>query len=138
MQLGNDAGGIPEDADPRHETPPDNADYAEVAQQAREFASKVVRLDSLPPEMGVLLASAGKVGANLAGGHGLGYSARSLCGNIVKCRWALADCQFCREMLDQLHTGQGRSDVSDLHREATQLADSIKARIARLRTRVWW
>jgi hypothetical protein len=98
----------------------------------------VFDLEKLPGNAELLYLSAGKVGANLAGGHGLGYDEDSICGNIVKCRWALSDCEFCREMLEQLHEQSGDARFSALIEESRRLADSIRDRIARLRKRVWW
>jgi hypothetical protein len=124
-----------EDAD---ENPEVNEDYSTMAKQAREFACHVFDLEKLPGNAELLYLSAGKVGANLAGGHGLGYDEDSICGNIVKCRWALSDCEFCREMLEQLHEQSGDQKFATLARESRRLADSIRDRIARLRERVWW
>jgi hypothetical protein len=124
-----------EDAD---EDPEVNEDYTATAKQAREFACRVFDLEKLPGNAELLYLSAGKVGANLAGGHGLGYDEDSICGNIVKCRWALADCEFCREMLEQLHHQCGETKYSALAEESRRLADTIRERIARLRKRVWW
>jgi hypothetical protein len=115
-----------------------NEDYAAAARQAREFACRVFDLEKLPGNAELLYLSAGKVGANLAGGHGLGYDEDSICGNIVKCRWALSDCEFCREMLEQLHEQSGDSRYAELVEESRRLADLIRDRIARLRQRVWW
>jgi hypothetical protein len=124
-----------EDAD---EDPEVNEEYSNTARQAREFACHVFDLEKLPGNAELLYLSAGKVGANLAGGHGLGYDEDSICGNIVKCRWALSDCEFCREMLEQLHEQSGDARFSALIEESRRLADSIRDRIARLRKRVWW
>jgi hypothetical protein len=115
-----------------------NEDYPAVAKQAREFACSVFDLDKPPGNAELLFLSAGKVGANLAGGHGLGYDDESICGNIVKCRWALSDCEFCREMLEQLHQQTGEETYAKLVEESRHLADTVRERIARLRKRVWW
>src|ERR1051325_404203 len=119
------------------EDPEVNEDYSTVATQAREFACNVFDLEKLPGNAELLYLSAGKVGANLAGGHGLGYDEDSICGNIVKCRWALADCEFCREMLEQLHQRTGEAKYAGLVEESRRLAESVRDRIARLRKRVW-
>jgi hypothetical protein len=124
-----------EDAD---ESPEVNEDYSIMAKQAREFACHVFDLEKLPGNAELLYLSAGKVGANLAGGHGLGYDEDSICGNIVKCRWALSDCEFCREMLEQLHEQSGEERFAALVEESRRLADAIRDRINRLRKRVWW
>ena len=115
-----------------------NEDYDRVSTQAKEFACAVFDLKKLPGDAELLFLSAGKVGANLAGGHGLGYDEDSICGNIVKCRWALADCEFCREMLEPLHEQTGEERYARLVAESRQLAELLRDRIARLRKRVWW
>ena len=83
-------------------------------------------------------ASSSHSGAYLAGGHGLGYDDEFICGNIVKCRWALSDCEFCREMLEQLHQQTGEAEYARLVEDSRKLADAVRDRIARLRKRVWW
>jgi hypothetical protein len=124
-----------EDAD---EDPEVNEDYESIAKIARDFACHVFDLEKMPGNAELLYLSAGKVGANLAGGHGLGYDDESICGNIVKCRWALSDCEFCREMLEQLHQKTGEEIYGDLVEASRKLAELIRERIARLRKRVWW
>jgi hypothetical protein len=115
-----------------------NEDYPTISKQAREFACHVFDLEKLPGNAELLYLSAGKVGANLAGGHGLGYDDEFICGNIVKCRWALSDCEFCREMLEQLHQQTGEATYRQLAEDSRKLADAVRERIARLRKRVWW
>ena len=124
-----------EDAD---EDPEVNGDYPSIAKQAREFACRVFDLEEVPGNAELLYLSAGKIGANLAGGHGLGYDDEFICGNIVKCRWALSDCEFCREMLEQLHQKTDNQTYAQLATECRRIADVIGERIARLRQRVWW
>lgn len=120
------------------EDPEVNGDYPGIARQAREFACRVFDLENVPGNPELLYLSAGKIGANLAGGHGLGYDEEFICGNIVKCRWALSDCEFCREMLEQLHQQTGNEAYAELAAECRRIADVISERIARLRKRVWW
>jgi hypothetical protein len=120
------------------EDPEVNGDYESIAKQARDYACHVFDLEKLPGNAELLYLSAGKVGANLAGGHGLGYDDEFICGNIVKCRWALSDCEFCREMLEQLHQKTGEAIYAELTNESRKLAELIRERIARLRKRVWW
>lgn len=120
------------------EDPEVNEDYPGIAKQAREFACRVFDLEEVPGNAELLYLSAGKIGANLAGGHGLGYDEEFICGNIVKCRWALSDCEFCREMLEQLHQQTGNQAYAELAAECRRIADVISERIARLRQRVWW
>jgi len=126
-----------EEDDP-DEDPEVNADFNTVSKMAREFACAVFDLEPPPPNAELLYLSAGKVGANLAGGHGLGYDEEFLCGNIVKCRWALSDCEFCREMLEQLHTQTGEATYAKLIEDSRRIAEVLRERIARLRQRVWW
>jgi hypothetical protein len=118
--------------------PPDNEDYPVVAKLALKFAVQVMKVEDVPEDAEVLYLSAGKVGANLAGGHGLGYDDESICGNIVKCRWALADCEFCREMLGHLYERLGNVEFEEMRKEAQVLSAAIQERIVRLRKRVWW
>jgi hypothetical protein len=120
------------------ENPEVNLDYDTISTRARSFACRVFDLEKMPGNAELLFLSAGKVGANLAGGHGLGYDEDTLCGNIVKCRWALSDCEFCREMLEQLHQKTREQVYADLVAESRHLAEMLRERIARLRQRVWW
>lgn len=119
-------------------SPEDEAAYRPVAKLARDFAVRVMDEAERGDVEEVLMLSAGKVGANLAGGHGLGYDEQTLCGNIVKCRWALADCLFCREMLEQMAQRTGDPDLAALVTQCEELAAAIRERIAALRARVWW
>jgi hypothetical protein len=128
-----------EDFENPDEQPEVNANYPAVAALARRFAGDVFDLgEDVPTNAELLFLSAGKIGANLAGGHGLGYDDESICGNIVKCRWALSDCEFCREMLEQLHDQTGDDRYPKLVEDSRALAESIRERISRLRQRVWW
>jgi hypothetical protein len=129
---------LDEDAEDPDEDPEMNEDYPLTAKLAREFAGKVFDLENPPGNVELLCLSAGKVGANLAGGHGLGYEDEFICGNIVKCRWALSDCEFCREMLEQLHQRTGDASYAKLVDDSRHLAEAVRERIARLRKRVWW
>lgn len=120
------------------EDPELNVNYPAIALMAREFACGVFELDDAPDQAELLFLSAGKVGANLAGGHGLGYDDEFICGNIVKCRWALSDCEFCREMLELWHQRTGDEAYATLAAESRRMADAIRERIAALQQRVWW
>ena len=126
-----------EDDDP-DEDPEVNAGFNTVSKMAREFACAVFDLEPPPPNAELLYLSAGKIGANLAGGHGLGYDEEFLCGNIVKCRWALSDCEFCREMLEPLHAQTGDATYAKLIEDTRRIAEVLRERIAHLRQRVWW
>lgn len=126
----------PDPLDPRAEA--DETEYQTLARQARDFAIKILRLSARPEIEEVLMRSAGKIGANLAGGHGLGYDEDTLCGNIVKCRWALADCEFCREILEHMARRTGDPMLADLVTECEALSTVLRERVAALRARVWW
>ena len=126
-----------EDDDP-DEDPEVNADFNTVSKMAREFACAVFDLEPPPPNAELLYLSAGKIGANLAGGHGLGYDEEFICGNIVKCRWALSDSEFCREMLEPWHAQTGEATYAKLVEDTRRIAEALRERIARLRQRVWW
>lgn len=128
----------PDDNQGGGNVPPDNAGYEEIALAARRFAVAIGSLDPCSEIPDILFLSAPKVGANLAGGHGLGYDEETLCGNIVKCRWALADCEFCREMLEHLVQRTGREVYRKLAAQSLQLSNQIRERVTRLRSRVWW
>lgn len=142
MREINEAAEAALDGDDDEEDPDDdpamNEDYPVIAKQAREFACHVFDLEKIPGNAELLYLSAGKVGANLAGGHGLGYDDEFICGNIVKCRWALSDCEFCREMLEQLHEKTSDEKYALLASESQRIAEAVRERIARLRKRVWW
>jgi hypothetical protein len=125
-----------EAADPQDEQ--EEAAYEEIAGLARAFAVAVMRLRPQPDIEEVLILSAGKIGANLAGGHGLGYHDDTLCGNIVKCRWALADCEFCREILEQRVRRTNDPALARLVAQGKLLSAALRERIAELRSRVWW
>ena len=118
--------------------PERNEDFDTIEARARDFARAVFDLEKPPGDAELLFLSAGKVGANLAGGHGLGYDEDSICGNIVKCRWALSDCEFCREMLEQLQQKTGEEIYAKLVEDSRCLSALLRERVARLRQRVWW
>ena len=89
------------------EDPEVNGDYRASRNRRGNLRATSSIWKNVPGNAELLYLSAGKIGANLAGGHGLGYDDEFICGNIVKCRWALSDCEFCREMLEQLHQQTG-------------------------------
>ena len=103
-----------------------------------DLAIRLFKMKDLPPEADVLPVTAGKVGGNLPDGHGMGYGDETLCANIVKCRWALADCEFCIQTLDHLATRTKEARYQELLEQSRAVSDAIKERIARLRARVWW
>jgi hypothetical protein len=114
------------------------AEYRQLYRKAMDFGIAVMQLDHLPEESINICVAAGKIGANLAGGHGLGYDEDTICGNIVKCRWALAECEFVIETLDFLAARARRSEFATLLPRAKQLHDMIAKRITKLRGHVWW
>src|ERR1700722_5810662 len=113
------------DMDEEDEEGTDSEDYPLIAKLGLKFAVRVLKVEDTPEDAEVLYLPAGKVGENLAGGHGLGYDDDSICGNIVKCRWALADCEFCREMLGHLHERTGQAEYGEMCRDATELSAAI-------------
>jgi hypothetical protein len=114
------------------------AEYRLVSRKAMDFGVSVMRIDDLPEESTGLWVAAGKIAANLAGGHGLGYDEDTICGNIVKCRWALSECEFVIETLDFLAARMRRPEFATLLPQARQLRELIAARITKLRGHVWW
>jgi len=110
--------------------------YAGIAGKAGAFAVRLAQINGRREVPEILWTSAGKIGVNLAGGHGLGYEDETLCGNIVKCRWALADCRFCIEILEQLIEKTRREEYVRLLAEAHHLGEMISNRIRCLRQRV--
>ena len=115
----------------------DLAEYHRLYDEAFEFGVTVMKLADLPEESDGLRLAACKVAVNLTGGHALGYAEDSLCGNIVKCRWALAECDFCLDGL-QFLVERGRSDLAPLLEPGRHVRQLVEERIAKLRTRVWW
>jgi hypothetical protein len=121
------------DDDPSH-----GEGFREISRLARDFAVRILRFEERKGLPEILLLTASNIGVNLAGGHGLGYDEDTLCGNIVKCRWALADCEFCRELFEQLVEKTGEAEYVTLADESRALSSAIQERIERLRCRVWW
>ena len=119
-------------------TDEDLADYRQLYRKAMDFGLAVMQLENLPEESINVCIAAGKIGANLAGGHGLGYDEDTICGNIVKCRWALAECEFVIETLDFLASRLRRPEFASLLPRAKQLRDQIAKRVTKLRSQVWW
>ena len=80
-------------ADPDDEDVPSEEVVAfHELEEAMDFGVRLLRLEDWPDEAeGVAIAGC-KIGAHVAGGHAFGYDEEGLCGNIVKCRWALAEC----------------------------------------------
>ena len=116
----------------------DDSGYEAIKEQARRFGVRSLSLKDLPADLEVLRLSGAKIGANLAGGHGLGYGPNTICGNIVKCRWALSDSEFCREMLEYLFKRTGEDLYRTMAQECLLLSEAIEERIQRLRARSPW
>ena len=113
-------------------------EYRQLYRRAMAFGISVMQLDYLPEESLSVCVAAGKIAANLAGGHGLGYDEHTICGNIVKCRWALSECEFVIETLDFLASRSRRPEYKSLLLKARQIRELIAARITKLRGHVWW
>ena len=124
---------------PAREIPDDEHQrYAKIAEQALSFALRIMQLENTAAEVPILCLSVQKISAHLADGHGLGYEDHTICGNIVKCRWALSDAQFCFEMLEFLKKQTRDRAIPELMTDCLELKNSISARIDHLRHRVWW
>jgi hypothetical protein len=80
-----------------------------------------------------------RVPADIAGGHGLGYDEETLCGNIVKNRWAL---RHARKVQRLLKDWSGRPGVRRLPVGFCERIDAVILalidRVQVLRSRVWW
>ena len=80
-----------------------------------------------------------RIAADIAGGHGLGYDEETLCGNIVKNRWALGHAVEARRLCDQLIERDGPiPDIAALQAQLLPIIKTLEERIAELRARVWW
>src|SRR3989338_5742775 len=80
-----------------------------------------------------------RVAADIAGGHGLGYEEETLCGNIVKNRWALSHAIEARRLLGQLAERDGMTpELGALAAKLLPIINALEERIASLRARVWW
>ncbi len=78
--------------------------------------------------------------AKIAGGHGIGYDDRAICGNIVYNRLALNANERCQEALQAL-VDKGiiaKALLESLMPDLLEARRSIQHRIAELRSRVWW
>lgn len=125
----NTVSGAFEEADP---------EYAALAAPAHEFALAVVQRRDLPVAYESLADAALAVVAHLVGGHEIGYDDHSLCGNIVKCRWALVECRSCEESLAYVVTRMRRPEYAGLLDRCRALCGAIEERVDQLRQRVWW
>lgn len=80
-----------------------------------------------------------RIAADIAGGHGMGYDEESLCGNIVKNRWALGHAQEAQRLLTLLIERDGSDASADtLLAQLPSISKALEERIAELRAKVWW
>ena len=103
----------------------------------------VKRLDALKPGQDPLVNELCRYGlriaADIAGGHGLGYDEETLCGNIVKNRWALSHTVEAKRLLSQLAERDGMTpELGALEIQLLPIINALEERIASLRVRVWW
>ena len=76
-----------------------------------------------------------RIPADIAGGDGLGYEPDTLCGNIVKNRWALAHAEKAEQILLSFPASE---DLRPLLEKVKPVKLELQNRIAELRSRVWW
>jgi hypothetical protein len=78
--------------------------------------------------------------AKLSGGHAMGYDDDVLCGHIVNCRRGLEGAEQAEAALIGLRdTGALPPDVVEtLLPRVREVIEAMKARIAELRSKVWW
>jgi len=80
-----------------------------------------------------------RIAADIAGGHGLGYDEETLCGNIVKNRWALGHAQEAERLLKMLMERDGPDPTSEaLLAQLPPIIKALEERITELRAKVWW
>jgi hypothetical protein len=80
-----------------------------------------------------------RIAADIAGGHGLGYEEDTLCGNIVKNRWALGHAKEAQRLLRLLAEREGSTPTSEaLLSQLPPLINALEERIVELRAKVWW
>ena len=80
-----------------------------------------------------------RIAADIAGGHGLGYQEDTLCGNIVKNRWALGHAREAQRLLKLLTDREGADSTSEaLRAQLPPIMKTLEERITELRAKVWW
>ena len=80
-----------------------------------------------------------RIAADIAGGHGMGYEEDSLCGNIVKNRWAMGHAQEAERLLKMLIERNGSDPASEtLLAQLPPIIQALEERVAELRAKVWW
>ncbi|MDP8218591.1 MAG: hypothetical protein P9M03_07690 [Candidatus Theseobacter exili] len=113
---------------------------------ACDFASEIyeyVKQSNAPAilkdQFGSLLVNSMKVSANIAGGHGLGYDKETICGNIVKNRWALKSLNVVIATLDSIILNIGPNEkLLNLSNFTAAVRRAIEERVVMLRNQVWW
>ena len=113
---------------------------------ACDFASEIyeyVRNMETPPilrdRLEALLINSMKISANIAGGHGLGYEKETICGNIVKNKWAIKSLEKAIQSLDAIIFDEGPNErLFELCRQAEYVKKAVNERIKTLRKQVWW
>ena len=80
-----------------------------------------------------------RIAADIAGGHGLGYDEETLCGNIVKNRWALSHARETQRLLQVLIEHDGPDvGLTALLAQTNPIIQALEERIVQLRAKVWW
>lgn len=103
---------------------------------AREFLSRHCDGVNVPPDIECLCQNSYQIAAEIAEGHELGYENETICGNIVKCRWALDCTEQCISALKSL--SQTYFEAGNLLEHAKLVRSFIRVRIEELRKQVWW
>lgn len=137
-----ESGSVLEDDEP---SPMEVLDNSPVYQSALEFSlalthwAKEHEVPENSPEaqaMSELCFHGLKIAADIAGGIGLGLDEDSLCGNIVKHRWALTHAKETSKRLARL--APSFPDLQSLQTSLADLESALEKQIAEFRTRVWW
>lgn len=80
-----------------------------------------------------LAAHCGTASAKIAGGDGIGYSAQSICGNIVNCKRAAEALRLSIEALEGLADGKFAEEIACMESMAEVARQEVLVRIAELR-----
>lgn len=83
-----------------------------------------------------LIHHAFRITASIAAGDGLGYHEEVLCGNIIENVRALKHAEKCFQILKDFPSGD--PEIKDFIPRVGQIVEELKARIADLRSKVWW
>ena len=108
------------------------------SKQSYDFVSSldITELRKEGTRLKSLLYNGSLIAAHVAGGHGIGYDDEVICGNIVKCKLALACTDECITVLRELSIAC--SGVKVLLSQAVSVRSFIHRRITELREKVWW